>query len=134
MDPLQTTNTAPQPQLSDEEFIAALRKVLEQAGPTGGQTAVGAAALSGQPPAQAPAPAVQPAPQQNNSFGAILGALKAPTPDIRFTGGVSGMQLPYRTGITDMMSPFMAQLMQSRQQTSGLPSLGALLSQAPGVK
>lgn len=52
---------------------------------------------------------------------------KAPEP--KFSGGISGSQLPFRTQITDTISPNIAQM---QQQQRLLPSLGALLAQAPG--
>ena len=61
-------------------------------------------------------------------LGDILGAIKAPEVKAQFTGGVPGTSLPYKTALTNMISPVMSQLAQPQ----ALPSLGALLSQVPG--
>lgn len=58
----------------------------------------------------------------------ILGALKAPqVPKPQLSGGVSGVQLPYRTAITDLISPAFA---AARPQAA--PSLGTLFAQMKG--
>lgn len=65
------------------------------------------------------------------NFADILGALKAPgVPKPQLSGGVSGAGLPFRTAITDLLSPVATNLRQSQTQT--LPTLGALFAQAPG--
>lgn len=60
---------------------------------------------------------------------ALSGVEGTKAPEPKFSGGVSGSQLPFKTAITDMMSPAVSQ-MQSQQKM--LPSLGALLAMAPG--
>ena len=63
------------------------------------------------------------------SLGSVLSGIKAPeTPEPKFGGGVSGSSLPYRSQITDLISPFINNINQREE----LPSLGQLLSQVPG--
>jgi hypothetical protein len=61
----------------------------------------------------------------------MLSGIEAPkAAEPKFSGGVSGSGLPYVSRIEDLLSPFM----QATQpgQTGTLPTLGQLLSQAPG--
>jgi hypothetical protein len=72
----------------------------------------------------APAIAVKKTP----GLGDILGAIKMPEQKAQFSGGVTGMQLPTRTALQNTISPAMQQL----TNPGLMPTLGALLSQAPG--
>jgi hypothetical protein len=69
----------------------------------------------------------------NGGLASILGALKGSEgPKPQFSGGVSGAGLPFRTSITDMLTPAIAQIQAQQNQRSNLPTLGALFAQAPG--
>lgn len=66
-------------------------------------------------------------------FKDILGALKGGQgPKPQFSGGISGVQLPFRTGITDMITPALAQIRAAQAAPNSLPTLGSLFAQAPG--
>jgi hypothetical protein len=78
------------------------------------------------------APGVPGAPAQGgNSLGELFAGVKAPEAQApKFSGGVSGSQLPYLARIEDMISPFMQATHPA--QAGMLPTLGSLISQAPG--
>ena len=66
--------------------------------------------------------------QQGGQFGQLLQGIKAPpVTKPQFSGGISGAGLPYKTQVTDLLSGALAPLSQTPQ----LPSLGALIAQAP---
>lgn len=69
------------------------------------------------------------APQQPGgmqSLGKLMQGIEAPKGvEPKFSGGVSGSQLPYVSRIEDMISPFMQAV--KPQQTGQLPTLGMLL-------
>lgn len=64
-------------------------------------------------------------------LGKMLSGIQAPQGQApTFSGGVHGSQLPYVGRMEDMLSPF---LNATKPEATGmLPTLGALLSQAPG--
>lgn len=64
-------------------------------------------------------------------LGKMLSGVQAPSsPTPVFSGGVHGSALPYVSRMEDMISPF---LNATKPEATGmLPTLGALLSQAPG--
>lgn len=65
------------------------------------------------------------------SLGSALQGIKSPEPvKPQFSGGVSGSGLPYVAGIENSMPQFLQSIGGGRP--GGMPTLGALLSQAPG--
>lgn len=71
------------------------------------------------------------APGGMGSIGDMLAGVKAPqAADPKFSGGVSGSGLPYVSRMEDMVNPFLQA--SGAGKASMLPTLGALLSQAPG--
>lgn len=65
------------------------------------------------------------------SIGDMLSGIKAPQAEApKFSGGVSGSGLPYVSRAEDFLNPMMQNIGGGR--VPALPTLGALLSQAPG--
>ena len=70
-------------------------------------------------------------PAQQQGLGDLMSGIKAPQGvEPKFSGGVSGSGLPYVGRIEDMLSPFLQASGAGKPQM--LPTLGMLLSQAPG--
>jgi hypothetical protein len=65
------------------------------------------------------------------SIGDMLSGIKAPQAEApKFSGGVSGSGLPYVSRMEDLVNPFLQATGANRPPS--MPTLGALLSQAPG--
>lgn len=99
--------------------------------PAGSSPTAAMAAQSPGPQAAMAGPAGAAGMPGGGSLGDMLKGVQAPSsPDPKFSGGVSGSGLPYVSRIEDMISPFLQATGAGKSQMA--PTLGMLLSQAPG--
>lgn len=91
----------------------------------------GEATTAMMPQAPGPQAGAPPSPMGGQSLGDMLKGIEAPkAPDPKFSGGVSGSGLPYVSRIEDMVNPFLQAT--GANKMGAIPTLGSLLSQAPG--
>lgn len=95
----------------------------------------GSMPMGGAPVSPGPQAAAAAAPggmgQAMGGLGKMMSGIQAPGgTDPKFSGGVSGSGLPYVSRIEDMISPFLQATGAGKPQS--MPTLGMLLSQAPG--